>query len=318
MPFPMTSLLPSLRTLLDVGRDVVRLFRTPPTAFDDPQSTELARQAAEARRAGRPDRARALYRQVLDLHRNDLQALRALRDLAADAGDWDDALAMEERVLALVPGVERPRENEWLAAITYELGRVEGARGQAAAAIGRFRTALRADRMFLPAALALGDAHEASGDHREALRAWERAFDIEPSTPLLLRLERAYRREGSPSRMIGLYRAAIDRAPDDLGLAMALGRVYFELEMLDEAADQFEKVELRAPHLAVVHAYLAAVFERRGQVRDAFEEYRRALRLSGTYDWPQRCHACDATVAVWQDRCPQCRRWNTLRSVDGR
>lgn len=308
----MTSLL-SLRTLLDVGRDVVRLFRTPATAFDDPQSTELARQAAEARRAGRGDRARALYRQVLELHRNDLSALRALRDLAAEAADWDEALLMEERVLALVPAVERPRENEWLAAITYEQGRAEAAGGQTASAIARFRGALRSDRTFLPAALGLGDAHETAGDPREALRVWERAFEIEPSAPLLLRLERAYRREGRPSRMIGLYRQAIERAPDDLGLAVALGRVYFELEMLDEAADQFQKVEVQAPDLAPLHAFLGAIYERRGQPADAFEEYRRALRLARGFDWPHRCSACGAEHTGWQDRCPRCGRWNTSK-----
>ncbi len=37
--------------------------------------------------------------------------------------------------------------------------------------------------------------------------------------------------------------------------------------MLDEAAEQFQKVEVRAPELPVVHAYLGAIFERRGQFR---------------------------------------------------
>ena len=41
----------------------------------------------------------------------------------------------------------------------------------------------------------------------------------------------------------------------------------------------FEKLEMRAPDLPVVHAFLGAVFERRGDARDAFDEYRRALRL---------------------------------------
>jgi uncharacterized OB-fold protein len=63
----------------------------------------------------------------------------------------------------------------------------------------------------------------------------------------------------------------------------------------------------------VVHAFLGAVFERRGQARDAFEEYRRALRLGHGFDWPHRCQTCGATAPTWQDRCPQCHRWNTLR-----
>src|SRR6185503_10302315 len=116
-----------------------------------------------------------------------------------------------------------------------------------------------------------------------------------------------------PSRMIALYRAAAERAPDDLALAVELGRVYFDLEMLDEAADQFEKIEVRAPDLPVVHAYLGAVFEHRGDTADAFAEYRRALRLGHSFVVPLRCDACGAVAERWQDRCPRCRRWNTIR-----
>ena len=109
-----------------------------------------------------------------------------------------------------------------------------------------------------------------------------------------MRLERAYREEGRPSRMIALYREAVGRAPDDLAIAV------------------------RAPDLPAVHAFLGAVFERRGETREAFEEYRRALRLGRAFDWPQRCTACGATAPDWRERCAPCGRWNTLRPVAGR
>src|SRR5205823_3991291 len=98
------------------------------------------------------------------------------------------------------------------------------------------------------------------------------------------------------------------------GLAVALGRVYFELEMLDEAAEQFEKIEVRAPDLPLVHAFLGAIFERRGEAREAFAEYRRSLRLSHAFEWPYRCAVCGVTAAAWRDRCEACGRWNTLRA----
>src|SRR5262249_57890396 len=109
-------------------------------------------------------------------------------------------------------------------------------------ALRHSKSGARTDRFFLPAALALGHAHELTGDHREAVRTWERAAESLPALPLLARLERAYRQEGRPSRMIALYRSAIEKAPDDLALAVALGRGFLALERLDEAADQFEKV----------------------------------------------------------------------------
>ncbi|MBI2159020.1 MAG: tetratricopeptide repeat protein [Candidatus Rokubacteria bacterium] len=310
------TLLASLRTLVSVGLGLKRLLdlgRAPAPGAADAQTLELLRRAGEARQAGRPEEAGTLYRQILQSRKTHLGALRGLRDLAAAAGRWSQALETQRRIMGAVGSSERSPETEWLAVLHYELGRAELSGGHASAALPHLKNAVRADRHFLPAALAVGDAHEMLGEHREAVRAWERAAEIHGALPLLARLERAYRQDGRPTRMIALYREALEKAPDDLALAVALGRVFFELEMLDEAADQLEKVEVRAPDLPVVHAFLGAVFERRGQMREAFEEYRRALRLGHAFDWPHRCDACGAATPVWQDRCPACRRWNTLR-----
>ena len=256
-------------------RSLRHLFQTrSPARAADPAVADLVERADQARANGRTEQARGLYEQ-------------ALRTPTADGAQ--------------------------LALVHCELGRLDSEEGRAAVAIGHFKSAVRADRGFIPAALALGDAQEATGDVREAARTWERAADVQPTLPVLGRLERVYRKEGRPSRMIALYRAASERAPDNLALAAALGRVYFELEMLDEAADQFEKIEVRAPDMPIVHAFLGAIFERRGETRDAFEEYQRALRLDHAFDWPHECAACGARVPVWDDRCARCRRWNTLR-----
>jgi len=311
----------SLSALFTLGRQLAaRLWGQPAVRADDedPQAREAMRRAGDARRAGGLDEARTLYRYVLQRWPHHVEALRTLRDLAIDERNWDEAIALQERLLAIAPPGDRAAESSWLAVGNYELGRLELARGAALAAAGHFKAAIRADRNFLPAAVALGDAYEAASDHREAIRTWERAAETQPALPLLARLERAYRQDTRPSRMIALYRNAAARAPDDLALAAALGRVYFELEMLDEATEQFEKLEMRVPDMPVVHAFLGAVFERRGEARGAFDEYRRALRLGHAFDWPHRCHVCGATTPTWQDRCPQCQRWNTLRPAQGR
>jgi lipopolysaccharide biosynthesis regulator YciM len=314
-------MIPALQTLRTLGRHVGRWLgsRAPePSGVEDPEAIAAMRRAGEARQAGRLDESRTLYRYVLQRWPHHSEALRGLRDLAIAAGDWDEAVTLQQRLLTAAPPTDRAVESQWLAVGYYELGRLELARGSAAAAIVHFKAALKAEREFLPAVLALGDAHEAAGDQREAVRTWEKAAETRPVLPLLARLEQVYRRQGRPSRMIALYRTAAERVPDDLGLAAALGRVYFELEMLDEAAEVFEKLEVRAPDLPVVHAFLGAVFERRGDVRDAFDEYRRALRLGHGFDWPHHCEGCGGASATWQDRCPQCQRWNTLRPSPSR
>ena len=144
---------------------------------DDPQARDAMRRADEARRGGRIEEARTLYRYILQRWPYHADALRTLRDLAIDDRNWDDAIGLQERLLEIAPPADRATETAWLAVGYYELGRLELARGAAVAAAGHFKAALRADRDFVPAAVALGDAYEAAGEHREAVRTWERAAE---------------------------------------------------------------------------------------------------------------------------------------------
>jgi hypothetical protein len=105
--------------------------------------------------------------------------------------------------------------------------------------------------------------------------------------------------------------------PDDLALAAALGRVYFELEMLDEAptVSRSWRCERRTAGRPRVPGRRVRAPRR---CAAAFDEYRRALRLGHAFDWPHRCTPAAATAPTWQDRCPQCQRWNTLRPSPAR
>jgi tetratricopeptide (TPR) repeat protein len=233
--------------------------------------------------------------------------VHADRDDLIERRRWAEALEVQTRLLQEAPRDRRTAEETVLAGLHYEVARDRLERSDRPAAVTHLKD-------FVPAALLLGDIHLKAGEPREALRVWERAAEASHAAlPLLGRLEQLHRTEGRPTRMISLYQEALARHPDNQALAFGLGRVYFELAMLDEAAEQFQKMEVRAPDLPQIHAYLGAILERRGQFRDAMEEYRRALRLSDSVEWPHRCAGCGAMHSRWIDRCPTCRRWNTFR-----
>src|SRR5436309_95523 len=184
--------------------------------------------AEDYRGLQRPDDAIAAYRQVLARDRDQLTALRGVREVAAEHGRWADAVEAQERLIRAVPREDRTAEENALAGIHYERGKAVLAELDAPAAMARFKDALRARPDFLPAALAVGDAHLQQGDSREALRAWERALEAQPAPPLMSRIEQLHRAEGRPARMIALYVGAAARHPDNLAVAFGLGRVYFE------------------------------------------------------------------------------------------
>ena len=238
----------------------------------------------------------------------------AERDSLVERRRWAEAVEVQTSLVQRAPREQRVAEEEVLAGLHYELARERLEKSDRVGAASHLKESLRLQPGFVPAALLLGDVHLKAGEAREALRVWERAAEAsQAALPLLGRLEQLHRAEGRPTRMISLYQEALARHPENQAFAFGLGRVYFELAMLDEAAEQFQKMEVRAPDLPQIHAYLGAILERRGQLRDAMEEYRRALRLSDSVEWPHRCAACGAGHSRWTDRCPSCRCWNTFR-----
>jgi len=200
------------------------------------------------------------------------------------------------------------------ALLHYTEGKKALEAGNPREALRHLREALRADKLFAPAYLMMGEAYGQIGEQKDAVRTWERGAELVPIAPILKKLEDVSRAEGRPSRMIQLYQEASARAPHDRALAFHLGRVYFELSMLDDAADQFRKIEVSLPRLPQLHAYLGAIYERRGQVRQACEEYGKALGFGLVFEWPYTCATCGATASAWRDRCASCRQWNSLRS----
>jgi len=291
----------ALALVLGILRDATRSYRR--------RSGPLGPPAAEPRVEDPVQRGPEAVRTPGELH-----ALGE-RDALIDGRRWAEALAAQTRLVQETPREQRMTEEATLAGLHYEMGRERLEKADRVGAISHLKEALRVRPDFVPAALALGDTHLKAGEPREALRVWERAAEASQwPLPLLGRIEHLHRAEGRPTRMISLYQEALARQPDNQALAFGLGRVYFELAMLDEAAEQFQKMEVRAPDLPQIHAYLGAVLERRGQLRDAVEEYRRALRLSDCVEWPHRCTGCGAVHSRWIDRCPSCRRWNTFRA----
>ena len=289
-----------LALVLGILRDVTRSYARRPDPLEaGPGLAPAARSSAAAEAPREPARP---------------AAAQSGRDALIERGRFAEALEIQARVVQAAPRAERAAEDAVLAGLHYEIGRERLEKNDRAGAISHLKDALRTQPDFVPAALLLGEVHLKAGEPREALRVWERAAEgPQPALPVLSRIEQLHRAEGRPTRMISLYQDALARQPDNLALAFGLGRVYFELAMLDEAAEQFQKMEVRAPELPLIHAYLGAILERRGQFRDAMEEYRRALRQSDRIEWPHRCAACGAAHSRWMDRCPACRRWNTSR-----
>jgi lipopolysaccharide biosynthesis regulator YciM len=91
-----------------------------------------------------------------------------------------------------------------------------------------------------------------------------------------------------------------------------LGKLYFRLEMLDDAHSVLSSLEGRASYAPSLHYLLGRIHERRNNPGNACVEYRKVIKEMDLVQLEYRCRACDETIMEWTARCPSCERWNTV------
>ncbi len=91
-----------------------------------------------------------------------------------------------------------------------------------------------------------------------------------------------------------------------------LGRLYYRLEMLDEAlrvlAPLTERVD-RSPTLCYL---LARIHQRRGEMGQAVDRYQECVQQAGLGAADFLCADCGARSGEWLDRCEECGAWGSI------
>ncbi len=182
-------------------------------------------------------------------------------------------------------------------------------------AMRTLREVVRLDGTFLPAHLRLGQAYLRQGTPDRALRAWVDGYEATRARPLLEAAEQLILEQERPERMLDFYQQALRRAPGDLLLRYALGRLYFRLDMLEPAGVEFEALLAQAPAFLPAHLTLGQICERRGQPEEAARRFRAGLVTAVEATPEFRCATCRAPASAWADRCPACGRWNRLEDL---
>jgi lipopolysaccharide biosynthesis regulator YciM len=91
-----------------------------------------------------------------------------------------------------------------------------------------------------------------------------------------------------------------------------LGKLYFRLEMLDDALSVLSSLEGRATHAPTLHYLLGRIHERRHQYREAALQYRLVIKETKLVQLSYQCRACGEATVEWIDRCPACGEWNSV------
>ncbi len=281
----------------------------------NPKSVRISLAKARVLEAdGRHAEAATELRRALRETGPSVGVLQALRELAERGGDWQEAYATQQHLVRLLREAKDPaleREASRLRYLRYEVARRRFEDGKTDEAISALRDILKRNAEFVPAAVTLGDALAGRGQEAEAIKVWERAFRADAQLVLLDRLEELCLKQGDPSRMVRIYQDAIQRDPKNLVLHFMYGKFCLKLEMVDEALEQFDRVESGGVQFVELSVLRGEAFHRRKNLDAAVQEFRKAVRIEGLR---YVCRRCGASTQRWEARCASCGDWDALRS----
>lgn len=263
--------------------------------------------------AGRESEALVYLDEILEIDNDNLAALYRKRDILEKKEEWDNLIELQKTIIKCEHNEkDRQSEQENLIGYKYEQGRFSLEENKHEKARKAFSTILRLDKDFLPAYLGLAETMIGEGENEEALSALEKAFEQTSSMTILARIEDLLINLGEPARLIKLYKHYISRDPQNQPLRFFMGKLYYRLEMLDDAFDTLMTVDQDNAAYPELHQLLGDIYLRRKQWDKAIGEFKKVIDIKMASRLPYTCSKCCHLSQEWSGRCQNCKEWNTL------
>ncbi len=280
----------------------------------EPKGIEvLFKLAATYEENDRRDEAIAIYRELAEDDSNNRKAMRALRDIQMDLGNWQNALDLQKKIIKTSKsGVKAETEKQVMLQLRYEVAHAKLESGEPGQAIEVCRDIIKKSANFTPARVTLGDAYRQSGNDDDAVKVYQDGYKTLKKSVFLARLEDLYINAEDPATLLAFYRSQMESDSKDLLLKLYLGRLCLRLEMVDEAIKHLTDLETSGVDFTKLHLLLAEAHRRRNNVDEAVVEYQKALQIDSRLLLGFICDNCGARLTEWHSRCPDCKTWDSL------
>ncbi len=313
-----------VNTLIHLGKihkfekdlhEAIRLYRKA-RVCDDQDLGVLFGLAQNLDIAHQSDEAIGILKEIIGIDDTNLTALIRLREIYIRLVRWEDAHFVQEKILKLSPQDEnRQREQKTFLGIKFEKGMASLKQNQVEPARQSFKSAIKINKDFLPAYMGLGDTYIKSERMELALTLFEKGHDMTKNIILLHRLEALCLEMGQPDRILQAYQKALAKDPSNVALRFYLGKLYYRLEMIDEAFDLLSEIEGQIEYFPDLHKILGNLYLRKGDSFLAAETFRKGLQLKTAVIVPYYCPLCDYHTPTWSGRCARCGQWNSYEAI---
>ncbi len=265
-------------------------------------------------RMQRYDDALRYIEDILDLDSENLTAMHRKRLILEKKEMWDDLLLLQKSIIKLEENEkDKQREERRFLGYKYEYARAGLENGKFEKAEKAFRTLMKIDGDFIPAYLGLAEVILAKGETEEVINFLEKSFEQLNSVIILARLEDLLISVGEPGRLIRFYKSAILSHPQDNGLKFLLGKLYYRLEMVDDAIESLNSIDTSVFSPPEFYSLKGELYLKRNQASKAMDEFRRACGIRQAVVIHYCCSNCGHKSADWSGRCFDCSEWNTYR-----
>lgn len=266
-----------------------------------------------AERTGRLNDALNYADKILDLDTDNLSALNKKRSVLEKEGKWQDLVEVQKTILKYAnTEKERQREQTNLLGYRYEYARDSLEKGELEKANKLFRAILKEDRNFVPAYIGVSEAMLRGEDAEGAVGFLEKGYEQTSSPMILAWLEDVLINLGEPSRLIRTYRTAISRRPQNALLNFMLGKLFYRLEMIEDAIETLSALDAGEGY-PELHKLMGELYMRRNQCEKAVGEFMKAVETGKSFALPYCCRVCGHMEEEWSGRCPSCGSWNTYQ-----
>lgn len=223
---------------------------------------------------GWPDLAEPLFRQVLSLDKNNLNALQMLGVLLSQS----NRLAEGEQMLR-----KAIKQNRNIASLHFNLGNNLEAQNKTKEAIGPLRMAVELEKTNEWHQSGLGLAYLKLGRYQEALASLRQGIKLNPeNTTILTNLANALWRTDAKDEAITTLERALALEPDLLEANTMLGAFCFERAEIDKAEQALRRALAQNPNHVEALNNLAGVLLhqlQRGDIKDSRESVDICRRL---------------------------------------
>ncbi len=248
--------------------------------------------------------------EAIDIDSDNLSALHRKRQMLERTGRWDDLIEVQKAIIKKNHGRNREEEEATLTGYRYEYARQSLEEGKLEKAGKGFRGILKDNKRFIPAYLGMTEVMLQEGESERAVNFLEKAYNETYSPIVLARIEDILINMGEPSRLIRIYRNAVAKDPQDVMLKFFMGKLYYRLEMVDDALKTLSEGEIPEGY-PEWHQLLGELYLRRNQCESAVEQFKKTIDMKQTLRLPYCCSNCGKLDEAWSGRCPGCSRWNT-------